>query len=119
MSLCIALGAKTLMLAGSVFTLSWTHSVEKTVWTETWSVTDAGLVAIEARIEGSGAGMEPPDGAVFDGAGWVYRPQLSPLPRLVLADSGAVGAWTLCSGDGCLALGGGGGPAIVLEPCAP
>lgn len=117
MTLCVALGAKTLVLAGSVFTLSWSHSVEKTAWIETWSVTDAGLVATEARIEGSGAGMEPPDGAVFDGTGWVYRPQLPPLPRLVLADSGAAGVWTLCAGDRCLALGGSGGAAIVLEPC--
>lgn len=119
MSLCIAAGATLLALSASVFTLSWDHSVEKTAWSETWSVTAAGLVVTAARIEGSGAGMDPPEDAVFDGSGWVYRPHLPPLPRLVLADSGAAGSWTVCAGDRCLALGGSGGEPIVLEPCRP
>ena len=34
-------------------------------------VTQAGLVVTAARIEGSGAGMDPPEDAVFDGSGWV------------------------------------------------
>jgi hypothetical protein len=118
-SLCIALGTKILALSASVFTLSWNHSVEKTSWSETWSVTAAGLVVTAARIEGSGAGMDPPDDAVLDGSGWVYRPHLPPLPRLILADSGTAGAWTVCAGDQCFVLGGSGGGPIVIEPCAP
>jgi hypothetical protein len=44
-------------------------------------------------------------------------PQLPPQPRLVLADSGAAGAWRLCAGGACLDLGGGGGAPIVVEAC--
>ncbi len=117
MSLCIALGGKVVMLAVSTFTLSWTHSVEKTAWTERWDVTPAGLVVTEARIEGSGAGMEPPDGAVFDGSGWTFRPPPLPQERLVLADSGATGPWTLCAGTDCRVLGEGSGEPIVLSAC--
>jgi hypothetical protein len=116
-SLCIAIGGKVVMLAVSTFTLSWTHSVEKTEWTERWAVTPGGLVVTEARVEGSGAGMEPPDGAVFDGSGWSYR--LPPLPqeRVILADSGATGPWTLCAGTECRTLGGGHGEPITLSAC--
>jgi hypothetical protein len=115
-SLCIALGSKVVVLAVSTFTLSWTHSVEKTEWTEHWALTPAGLVVTAARVEGSGAGMEPPDGAVFDGSGWTWRPPLVPRERVVLADSGLAGTWRFCAGGACRDLGDGSGP-IVLELC--
>lgn len=117
MSLCIALGGKLVVLAVSSFTLSWTHSVEKTEWTEQWAVTPAGLVVTEARIEGSGAGMDPPDGAAFDGSGWSYRPPPLPRQRVVLADSGATEPWTLCIGARCMTLGQGKGEPVVLSLC--
>ena len=70
MALCILAGAKTVALAVSAFSLSWTHSVEKITWQENWQVTPAGLELIEARVKGSGAGMEPPEDAVLqDGVG--------------------------------------------------
>jgi hypothetical protein len=116
-SLCVAVGGKVVMLAVSTFTLSWTHSVEKTEWTESWAVTQEGLVVTEARVEGSGAGMEPPGGAVFDGSGWSYRPPPLPQERVILADSGATGPWTLCAGTECRTLGGGHGEPIVLSVC--
>ena len=120
MSLCILAAGKTVTLAVAAFTLSWTHSVEKITWSEHWQVTPAGLVVTEARVEGSGAGMDPPEGSVFDGSGWVYHPDLPPQPKLVLADSGKAGAWHLCPETGdCRDLGGGGGDPIVLEPCGP
>ena len=47
---------------------------------------------VEARIKGSGAGMEPPEGAGLEDGWWVYMPAIPPLPRLVLAASGATAA---------------------------
>ncbi|MBI2255869.1 MAG: DUF1850 domain-containing protein [Proteobacteria bacterium] len=121
MNLCLLLaGGKQLLLAGSTFTLAWSHSVEKTRWEEDWQVGMTGFQLIEARIEGSGAGMEPPAGAVFDGKVWRYRPALAFVEdRLVLARSGATGgAWEICSEGACRDIpeAVGNGPA-VLEPC--
>src|SRR4029077_16752777 len=68
LSLCfISAGVvKTLSLAA--FTLVWTHSIEKVEWQEDWRVTPAGLELVQARVKGSGAGMEPPsDARLVDG----------------------------------------------------
>ena len=72
--LCLLSAGKTTVLAASAFTLSWTHSVEKTRWEEDWRVTPAGLEIVEARVKGSGAGMEPPAGAVLRDGVWVWHP---------------------------------------------
>ncbi len=47
-------------LALFAFTLVWTHSIEKVDWQEDSRVTPAGLELVQARVKGSGAGMEPP-----------------------------------------------------------
>lgn len=117
MSLCILAGGAVTRLAAAAFTLSWTHSVERIPWAEDWQVTPAGLVLVEARMQGSGAGMEPPDGAVFDGTWWRHRPAPSPLPQLVLGNSREAGTWRLCAGADCRELGGTGEAPIVIEPC--
>ncbi|PBB44237.1 hypothetical protein CK222_04225 [Mesorhizobium sp. WSM3866] len=119
MSLCILAAGKTVTLAVAAFTLSWTHSVERTRWQEDWKVTPAGLRVVEARVKGSGAGMEPPEGSVLRDGWWVYAPRIGPQPRLVLAASGATGGgWTLCTAKGCRELGGTAGDTVVLEACA-
>ncbi|RWE69662.1 DUF1850 domain-containing protein [Mesorhizobium sp.] len=119
MSLCILAAGKTVTLAAAAFTLSWTHSVERTRWREDWKVSPAGLHVVEARVKGSGAGMEPPEGSVLRDGWWVYQPRIGLQPRLVLAASGATGeSWTLCTVMGCRELGGAAGEPIVLEPCA-
>lgn len=104
--LCImALGGAVLAaLPGPSFTLSWTHSVEKTEWRESWRIADGRLVAEEARVKGAGAGMEPPaDARLADG--WlVWRPALPPQERVVLAASSFTGDHTLCAGSGCRTL---------------
>jgi hypothetical protein len=125
--LCLAVGALTAKLAISSFTLAWTHSVEKLAWEEDYRITTAGLVLEESRIKGSGAGMDPPAGAVLSGGWWHYKPNLPPLPRLNLARSHAVPDWRLCIAGQCRPLGAylpdadGGAdtetPAIVY-PCA-
>lgn len=107
MSLCIAAGGKLIALAATAFSLNWTHSVEKTVWSENWIVQGNALKVVEASVEGSGAGIELPDNAVLQDGRWVYAPQLAPIENLILAASGAtVSPWTLCTPDTCLDLGG-------------
>jgi hypothetical protein len=103
MNLCLVIGAKQTLFATTAFTLVWTHSVEKTSWSEDWRLTPQGLVIIEARIEGSGAGMDPPQ------------------PSLHLARSGATGgSWAICFSGTCHpvpeAKGKDEEPAL-LEPC--
>lgn len=119
---CLMVGAKAMMLASALFTLSWTHSVEKTGWSETYAVTARGLNLTEARVMGSGAGMDPGPGAKLEGDWWVWKPTLGPLPQVVLAASGAtVGGWHLCyggwPGTDCETLGAKEGAPIVLRPC--
>ena len=60
MSLCILSGFKLSTFALSLFTLSWTHSVEKIEWQEDWIINDNQLEIVEARVQGSGAGMAVP-----------------------------------------------------------
>jgi hypothetical protein len=117
MSLCVA-GAAAFVLAVSGFTLAWEHSVERTAWSERWRVTPAGLVLEEARVRGSGAGMDPGPGARLEHGWWVWEPDLAPVPELVLAASGAMpGGWRLCHQGGCLALGAAPGEPVRLLPC--
>jgi hypothetical protein len=102
MSLCLATSAVALALAAPVFTLSWIHSVEKVEWRERWQVLPGGFTFVEGRMRGSGAGMDPPDGAALQDGWWVYRQTLQ-VPVLRLAVSGATGSgWQLCTDDtGC------------------
>lgn len=118
LSLCIVAAGKTTVLAASLFTLSWTHSVERTRWEEDWKVTSAGLEIIAARVKGSGAGMEPPEGSVLEGGWWAYVPKLPARPALILASSGATGSgWRVCAGETCLDLGVEPGEPATLRAC--
>lgn len=118
MSLCVLVGGKAAVLAASAFTLAWTHSVQKTAWEEDWLATPAGLTIVEARIKGSGAGMEPPDGAVLMDGWWVYAPAVPAVPRLVLAASDAApSGWSICAGRQCVTAGGQTDGTVVIEPC--
>ncbi len=122
MAVCLAAGALVVALPASVFTLSWTHSVERTVWRETWRVAGDRLVLEQADVSGSGAGMEPPDGAEFSDGAWHYRPALPPLQKLRLAHSEFAGDYSLCWADDCarvsslVARGGDGGIEITACP---
>jgi hypothetical protein len=117
-ALCVLAAGKTLVLAIAGFTLSWTHSVERTEWRESWSVTPAGLVLTEARVKGSGAGMEPGEGAQRRDGWWVWQPSAPPVPELVLAASGATASsWRLCHDGGCLDLGGEAAAPVLIAAC--
>lgn len=118
MLLCVSAGAKAFVLAAGLFTLSWEHSVEKTRWEEDWRATPRGLQLVEARVEGSGAGMEPPEGARLIEGWWVYRPDLPVQQRLVLAMSGATGSgWQICAQGECVTLGEQAGEPAAISVC--
>jgi hypothetical protein len=119
-SACLTIGGKATMIASAMFTLGWTHSVEKTGWLEQWRVAGALLQLREARIRGSGAGMEPGDGAVLVDGWWVWQPVAAPLKDLLLAASGATGGgWRLCSGGECREIGAEAGEPVRISACAP
>lgn len=120
LALCVAAAGKAVVIATGVFSLSWTHSVEKTEWREDWRVTPSGLELTQARVKGSGAGMDPGEGARLEDGWWVWAPQLPVVPELVLAASGAtVSAWTLCHAGGCTELGSDAGEPVRIEACLP
>lgn len=116
MSACLLAGGLALAVSGG-FTLGWTHSVERIAWHEAWHVSNDRLHLDEARIRGSGAGMEPGDGAVLRDGWWVWQPDVA-VPSLTLAASGATGGgWRLCSDVGCREIGARPGQPVVLKPC--
>jgi hypothetical protein len=103
-SLCLATAGVVKSLAVASFMLTWTHSVEKVEWQEDWRVTPQGLEIVEARVKGSGAGMEPPPEARL-GEGWFHwKPQLPILPEVALGNSGLAGEWRLCADGKCQEL---------------
>ena len=105
MSLCLAAGALIVALGSGEITLAWRHSVQKTLWQEVWRDTPAGLVMTEARIQGSGAGMEaPPEARLVDGF-WRWRPTLPPQSEIVMRRSGATADWQVCVAGTCRAMG--------------
>ncbi len=118
LALCLAAGSLATALALGTdggFTLAWTHSIEKIRWEEDYRAetvaSDGGggqvllLRLTEARIRGSGAGMEPPEGARLDEHGvWHYVPKLAPLPVLRITQSQFTQGYELCRGGECLPL---------------
>ncbi|MBL8564384.1 MAG: DUF1850 domain-containing protein [Hyphomicrobiaceae bacterium] len=126
MGICIASGGVVAYLAVSSFTLQWMHTVEHSAWEEDWRIaTGNRLELVEARVKGSGAGMEPPDGARLESGWWRYRPNLRSLDTVRLADlGGAAGRWRVCTGGGaCQEIGSGRAPTddrhdgIVITAC--
>ena len=101
---CLSAGAVLASLAIDAFTLTWIHSIEKIRLEEDWRIEDRTLVLTEARIRGSGAGMEPPAGAILRDGVWHYRPELPPQVVLRLAHSPHAGGYTLCSPTLCRPL---------------
>lgn len=114
-------GALLASLPGGAFTLSWTHSIEKTEWREQWSIDAGRLRLVEARIRGTGAGMEPGPDARMTADGWMaWRPDLPPQDSVTLAASGFTAEHRLCAGGDCRPLSGWTGIAdrvITLRAC--
>lgn len=106
------MNAVCLLVAGVVratlptdeFTLGWQHSVEKTRWEETYRIDGDRLRLTSARIQGLGAGMEPPQGAAFRGGWWTWTPAIGPLAALPLTQSTYTSDWMLCWKSQCRKL---------------
>ena len=103
-SLCLASAGVVKALSVAAFTLMWTHSVEKVDWQEDWRVTPRGLELVQARVKGSGAGMEPPPEARLIDGWFQWRPARAPMPEVVLGNSGSAGEWRLCHDGNCRTL---------------
>jgi len=99
----IVAGIVRATLPGTEFTLAWDHSVQKTRWEERYRVDGGDLLLIEARIQGTGAGMEPPADATFDGSRWTWHPN-SRHAELRLTHSTFAGDYTICAEDRCTGL---------------
>lgn len=99
MSLCVLIAEKTAAcLAGVLFSLSWTHSVEKTQWVEHWGIHNQQLSLQKTFVKGSGAGIDPaPHARLVDGwYQWAPREELV-VPSLSLANSQTTpDTWQLC-----------------------
>jgi hypothetical protein len=104
LSLCLASAGVVKTLSLVAFTLAWTHSVEKVEWQEDWRVTGQGLQLTQARVKGSGAGMEPPAEARLINGWFQWQPARKVLPEVMLGNSGAAGEWRFCSDGGCRTL---------------
>lgn len=122
MPLCLlAAGAIAFVVPADSFELRWTHSVERTVWRERWRVADETLALIEADVAGSGAGVDPPEGAWLEGGVWRYRPSLPPLARVTLPASEYTADYTLCWSGTCARLRdlvpAEASRPVTLEPC--
>jgi len=100
--LCLVAGGLTVPIETARFTLRWIHTVEKIAWEEDYAIVGNNLRLIESRVQGSGAGMEPGDGAVLRDGRWHHRPTAPrELPRLTLARSTYGADYTLCIDGRC------------------
>ncbi len=89
------------------FTLAWIHTIEKVRWEEDYAIAndtlanDLVLKAIEARVRGSGAGMEPPPDAQLNNGWYAYKPLISQPEVLRLTRSSFAADYEFCSSGSC------------------
>jgi len=102
--ICLAASALHAFIAATQFTLAWTHSIEKIRWEEDYRLANGRIELVEARVRGSGAGMEPPAGAALRNGVWHYRPELPPQSALQLARSTYTRDYDLCVDGKCRPL---------------
>ena len=102
--LCLAAGATVVPLLAGAVTLAWTHSVERIAWEEDWRWTPAGIELAEARVRGSGAGMDPPPQARRLGGVWAWNPAGAPQREVLMRRSGATADWRVCVSGRCRAM---------------
>ena len=112
LGLCLSLAAAlqsspVVFVPATEFTLAWTHSIEKVRWEEDYAVRlDAvrgqpELHAVQARVRGSAAGMEPPPDAVLRQGWYHYTPAIPSLPELRLTRSEFTPDYEVCMQGRC------------------
>lgn len=103
-ALCMVAGALQASLPIRSFTLRWTHSIERVEWSEDYEVVGNWIHLSRAHIRGSGAGMEPPEGAWLQDGVWSYRLADPWRSELLLARSSHVADYELCVDGACRPL---------------
>ncbi|VCU68339.1 hypothetical protein PIGHUM_00390 [Pigmentiphaga humi] len=103
-ALCLAAGGFHATVAADAFTLSWRHSIEKIEWRESYLIRDNRLFIADAAVRGSGAGMDPPEGARLEHGAWHYRPAQPWRESIVLSRSEFAGDYLLCTERRCAPL---------------
>jgi hypothetical protein len=122
-ALCIAIAAAAgaVVLPSPRLTLAWTHSVERTAWEEDYVIAGDRLRVDQARIRRSGAGMEPGTDATWRDGWWRYRPQISDLSEVTLANSSDARGYTVCWDGSCHLLDAfvrkGEAATLIVLPC--
>lgn len=116
-------GAVRAVLPSDAFSVAWTHSVQRSQWEERYRVLTGGLVLEEARVEGSGAGMEAGTDAVLRDGWWTWAPRQN-LRSITLTVSSYAGDYRICTAARCTALRELVGPtpegtAVEITSCAP
>ena len=112
LGVCLALAAQPaaapVFVPAERFTLAWTHSIEKVRWEEDYEVALRGgapaLLAVAARVRGSGAGMEPPPGAVLRDGWYEFVPAQRVHGELALTRSPYTADYDFCTASGCRPL---------------
>lgn len=118
--LCLFAGTALAPLMAGAITLAWTHSVEKILWEEDWRLGPGGLELVEARVRGSGAGMEPPPDAQFSDGRWAWRPTVPPLREVIMRRSGATADYRICIARQCRPMEAylpADADPVVMKPC--
>ena len=110
---CLMAAGVAISLPLQTLTLAWTHSVEKLRWEEDYRLVEGRLQVVEARIRGSAAGMEPPDGAVLRNGVWHYQPALPAQKRVRLMRSSYVADYEMCWNERCWPMADIAGPVAI------
>ncbi|MDO5642368.1 MAG: DUF1850 domain-containing protein [Paracoccus sp. (in: a-proteobacteria)] len=115
MGSCLLIGAVAVTLSGDRFTLETTAAPERH---EEWIINAEGLRLLRTRLRGAGAEDQAGPNAVLHDGWWTWRPNLPPVPELVLSHSaGAPSVWRFCDGGDCRDLAPAPDKAITIRPC--
>lgn len=120
LAVCLVTGALNVAVPARSFTLAWQHTVEKVLWEEDYVVAGQWLYLSGVRIRGSGAGMEPPAGAILHDGAWRYQPAMRWHREIRLARSEFGADYLLCVDGRCrtfTALIGPPAGGVSLVPC--